>query len=300
MSKFVFSLVMGTLGRDKDISIFIDSLLSQSPTLNWQLIVVDQNSDGRVDTIMSTYMDKIPLGCELLHVKTKIRGLSKARNLGLKQCKGNIIGFPDDDCVYSDNTLATVHSVFEEGNSDSLVVSLDDVDELPLLNNAADSLEPLKLKHEISSYNVFRDAISYTIFVSSSAKEHLFDEQLGVGCYFGAAEETDFIYRLKRKGWRLLKVRLKSIYHPRKDSSHSAYDRAYSYNLGIGAFFRKNLSFHDVGLMIFFVVSMLKLSIRILLNLLSFNKSELKWYWSIFSGRVIGLIKYGYEASKGL
>lgn len=290
---------MGTLGRDSEIAIFIDSLLSQQGDHSWQLIIVDQNEDDRVKHVVSKYINKIPTSCSLLHIKTSIKGLSRARNIGLKACQSSIIGFPDDDCVYADNVLSLVESCFLSESSNKLVVTLDDTDKLDCLNIKKPMVVESRDLFNISSYNIFRDAISYTIFVSGMAKEQLFDERFGVGCYFGAAEETDYIYRLKMNGWQLLKVKEKLIFHPQKDLSHSNYDRAYSYNLGIGAFFRKNINFCDTGLTMFFVFSTLKLIVRVLLNVIIYNPKELKWFWSILSGRVKGVFMFDNVSERG-
>lgn len=299
MSHVVFSLVMGTLGRDVDISRFICSLLTQNESFIWELIIVDQNDDDRVERIVEQFISQIPEGCEIIHVKTKIKGLSRARNIGLKRCCGSIICFPDDDCVYSNTTLSHVMNTFISESADNLVVVLDDTDKIESLNIRESMASALITPSRISSYTIFRDAISYTIFVSGVAKTHLFDERLGVGCFFGAAEETDYIYGLKQQGWQLIKIKQKLIFHPQKDQSHSNYDRAYSYNLGIGAFFRKNLNIRDVGLVSFFVLSTMKLIARVLLNTITFNPMEFKWFWSILSGRLRGVLMFSRMSNRG-
>lgn len=295
----MISLIMGTLGRSAEIDLFINSLLSQVGAYQWELIIVDQNDDDRVERIVEQFISRLPEGCEIIHVKTKIKGLSRARNIGLKMCRGSIICFPDDDCVYSNVTLSRVMAVFLSESSDNLVVVLDDTDKIEFLNTHELMLSDLVIPKKISSYNVFRDAISYTIFVSGVAKTHLFDERLGVGCYFGAAEETDYIYGLKQQGWRLLKIKQKLIFHPQKDGSHSNHGRAYSYNLGIGAFFRKNINFSDIGLTMFFLLSTTKLIARVFLNAITLNPMELKWFWSILSGRLRGLLTFSRMSKEG-
>jgi len=104
-----FSLVMTTLGRDKDIINFIESLLKQTYT-NYELIIVDQNSDDRVVKIFDQYKEKINIK---YHHCAK-RGISVGRNMGLKYVTGDIIGFPDDDCEYDSDTLIKIIHVIQK------------------------------------------------------------------------------------------------------------------------------------------------------------------------------------------
>jgi len=49
-----FSLILATLGRDNEIAKFLESLKNQSYK-EFELIVVDQNQDGKIDNIIQEY-----------------------------------------------------------------------------------------------------------------------------------------------------------------------------------------------------------------------------------------------------
>lgn len=95
-----FSLILATLGRDKEVANFLESLKNQSYK-NFELIVVDQNQDGKIDNIIQEYKKDFFIN----HIKIKEKGLSYARNVGLKYINGEIVAFPDDDCEYPENLL---------------------------------------------------------------------------------------------------------------------------------------------------------------------------------------------------
>src|SRR5215216_6425040 len=101
------SLVMGTVDETYKVGRLLASLDAQTHR-NFELIVVDQNSDKRVAPILAPYKKKFPM----LHIRSECKGLSKARNLGLQYVSGDIIAFPDDDCRYPPELLETVVQFF--------------------------------------------------------------------------------------------------------------------------------------------------------------------------------------------
>ena len=95
-----FSLVLATVDRSDELERFMFHL-NQQICRDFELIVVDQNQDNRVELILAPYFDKFPI----LHIKSNELGASKGRNMGFKYVSGEIIGFPDDDCWYASDLL---------------------------------------------------------------------------------------------------------------------------------------------------------------------------------------------------
>src|SRR5262249_2604201 len=94
------SLVTCTLGDRKErLARLLQSLAPQGFRA-FELIVVDQNPPGYIDEILQT----CGAGLRIKHVRSA-PGLSAARNVGLAQANGQIVGFPDDDCWYLPDTL---------------------------------------------------------------------------------------------------------------------------------------------------------------------------------------------------
>lgn len=102
-----FSLIMATCGRRDDILDLLKSL-EQQTYKNFELIVVDQN-DTPISDLFDEYKDKFSIN----YIYTPIKGLSRARNAGLKVADGDFIAFPDDDCIYEKNVLESIFRNFQ-------------------------------------------------------------------------------------------------------------------------------------------------------------------------------------------
>src|SRR5271167_276402 len=81
-----FSLILATVGRTSELRPFLEHLQEQSHK-NFELIVVDQNADGRLLPLIEPCKSRFPV----IHCRSAI-GLSRARNVGLTLVSGDIIG----------------------------------------------------------------------------------------------------------------------------------------------------------------------------------------------------------------
>ena len=102
------SLVLATYGRSDLIGRFIEYLSVQT-CKNFELIVVDQNSDDRV----LPYIEQARCaGIAVSHYLMEKPNLSAARNLGIAHATGDVIAFPDDDCWYEPDVIEQVLTTF--------------------------------------------------------------------------------------------------------------------------------------------------------------------------------------------
>lgn len=228
------SLIMPTLNRYDDIYLLMDSLEKQTYK-NFELIVVDQNQNDKVKEIVDKYSDKL----DIKYVKSNKIGLSLNRNIGIKMAKGQIIGFPDDDCVYEDDTLEKVINFFGN-NKEYRIYSCKTMD--------ANKVDAFKKMYDgtcdINSINVLDTITSITFFIDFRNDEYtLFDEKLGVGGEFGSGEEIDYILNLLSIGYKGRYFGDDIIYHPAKKHSKSKekYERDFNYGRGFGALCKKQI-----------------------------------------------------------
>jgi glycosyltransferase involved in cell wall biosynthesis len=103
-----FSLILATLGRDIELISFLDSLASQTYR-DFELIIIDQNKDKKIDSIVEKFISCFPVN----HIKVDFSGVAKARDYGIHFARGKIVTFPDDDCVYEVDVLEKVLGEFE-------------------------------------------------------------------------------------------------------------------------------------------------------------------------------------------
>jgi|GEM_PF-543551 Glycosyltransferases involved in cell wall biogenesis len=230
------SLIVATLGeRPFDLCALLRSLEPQSKFIK-EVIVVDQHSDqNRVPGLLNTFRGTLPI------VLTRSeRGLSRARNHGLKLVTGDLVAFPDDDCLYPEGLIEWVVDWFESNYEyDILAVGAKDADGTMSGNRWFQN------SCDIKPMNAFRTTFSPSLFMCADlARSSQFDEKLGVGSGtpFGSGEETDFVLRLLRRRARGRFDRTRHIVHPRRDmlSGSVTGPRALAYGVGMGHVLRIN------------------------------------------------------------
>lgn len=267
-----FSLIVATLNRTKELESLFNSLIKQD-YLQFEVIVIDQNAHNLVNEICLSYTNKI----NIKYFKVEFKGLSKARNYGLNFASGSIIAFPDDDCVYSNDVLSRAANLFK--NSTINVLTGDTID----LITGKKYLKTFNINTVINYSNVFKSAISYTIFIRYKLISDIyFDENLGVGAKFGSAEETDLIIKLLKLKYIGYYTPDILVYHP--FSRNSDLVRNYNYALGFGALHRKhfdllNIKLHYIN---FVIISILKIIL--------FKNPKLNF--KILQAKIVGFIDY--------
>ena len=111
----VMSLIVATKGRSAPFRDLFGSLEAQT-FRDFEVIVVDQNADGRLGS-----PDREGWGFPLLHLRTPHEsGASRGRNAGFARANGSIILFPDDDCWYDAGFLADAMRRMTELGADVL------------------------------------------------------------------------------------------------------------------------------------------------------------------------------------
>jgi GT2 family glycosyltransferase len=288
-----FSLVMTTLGRSEEVKSFLESLRLQTYN-DYELILVDQNEDNRVDKKLKLISDE-SFKEKIKYFKMAEVGISKGRNLGLRYITGTIIAFPDDDCEYPDNLLENVCGVFQS-NPELVVLTGRCLDKGTFKRSAQRS--PHR-KCFINSMNIFKTISSTTLFIRRvSETDIFFDTDLGINSRFGAAEDNDLVYRLLREGHKGIFDPSMIVYHPVKDSkdagrlAEGTISKLYKFNTGCGAFFRKSLRNNfDFFLFLHSIETIiLKPVIGLLLNL--FDDSQRKLFVIKLKGRLNGFWEY--------
>lgn len=94
--KFHVSIIMPTFNRKEVISDAIESVLNQT-FQNFELLIIDDGSDdGTYEFILEKFHFLLNQE-KIKYFKLSHEGVSKARNIGLKNAKGNVIAYLDSD-----------------------------------------------------------------------------------------------------------------------------------------------------------------------------------------------------------
>jgi glycosyltransferase involved in cell wall biosynthesis len=230
------SLIVATLGdRADELRALLHSLVPQAKFID-TVIIVDQHQDpGRLPALLERFQNALPI-----RLTRSERGLSRARNHGLSLADGDLVAFPDDDCVYPVGLLEWVVDWFQTNfEYDILSVGVKDTGGVPSGNRwVRDSCD-------IAPVNAFRTTFSSSLFICADlARSAQFDVQLGVGAAtpYGSGEETDYVLRLLRMDARGRFDRSRHIVHPRHDmlSGGASMSRAQAYGFGMGHVLRIN------------------------------------------------------------
>ena len=275
-----FSLILATVGRDVEVERFLDHLAKQQGA-EFELIVVDQNDDDRVQRLVSRFESLFTikyLRCE--------RGLSLARNRGLEVFDGDIVAFPDDDCWYPSGLLHTVNdSLAERPELGGVVGRCLDQDGMPSHSS------PPPRAVAISRLNVWTSAISITVFLRSELVRTVgsFDETLGVGSgtKWGSGEETDYLLRALAAGFRMDYMPEIVVHHPNLPQVFTGemFRRGRLYGAGYGRVLRK----HRYSVVIKSYV-LVRACGGMVLGALRGNSGAVRFHWNVLIGRLEGLL----------
>ena len=110
---FKFSIVIAVYNVAPFLSEAIDSLIKQDINFqdNVEIILVDDGSDDGSGSICDSYHNSYPENITTIHQNN--RGVSAARNEGLKHVTGDYVNFLDGDDKLSPNTLSCVYRYFQ-------------------------------------------------------------------------------------------------------------------------------------------------------------------------------------------
>ena len=282
-----FSLVLATVGRAEELGRFLSHLGAQTHR-DFELIVVDQNKDERLMPILEPYKGKFPI----LHLCSE-RGLSRARNVGIKHAYGDVYVFPDDDCWYPPDLLERVAAFLENHPALGGITGRiadgpgeDNEGRVGKRNGTVGTPRFGKRASPLTKTNVWGRACSIGIFMRSSVVEKVggFDETLGVGAGtpWGGAEDIDYPLRAVEAGFEIYYRPDIVVFHPTlRDLDYSKLaDLAYRYGAGIGRVWSK----HDYPL---WLVSyhLVRPVGGLILNLARWRRREASYHLSALRGR---------------
>tara|TARA_B100000575_G_C23143738_1_gene666803 strand:- start:5924 stop:6787 length:864 start_codon:yes stop_codon:yes gene_type:complete len=284
-NNILLSFLLCTINKEDDFERSINSLFKNKvDDVSFEVIVVDQGNSESVSTLCKFY------GAN--YIATNTIGLSVARNIGLKKCKGKYIALMDDDAFiakdyYKNLNLIIQNIEFEDFDVISgRIMTIED-------NSVALSRYQDSEKKDINFNNI--DVIlSSALVIKSKVFNTIgnFDENFGVGAKWGGSEETDLVARIIHKNYLVKYIPSLVIYHPRTDfdsmSLKDTFYKTYSYGLGRGAFLRKNKFFPKHLIPKYLILPFLASLVSIILLR---PKSSLR-YISSFSGRLVGYLKF--------
>ncbi|QEO10254.1 glycosyltransferase family 2 protein [Protaetiibacter larvae] len=192
-----------------------------------RLVVVDSAS-----TTAATRIVALEAGASYL--RTDIKGLSIARNVGLAASARDFLVYTDDDCVAIDGWIAGILAHFADADVGAVTGEMIDAatatEHIPA--------QPRRITRTIDGLDAGHGAL---MAFRREALESIggFDEVLGAGRLLAGAEDLDIFCRLLDAGWTIT-YDPGCVVHHAHTRDDDAYEKLYlGYGLGLGGLIGK-------------------------------------------------------------
>lgn len=277
---FDISLIIPTYGRYTEVEKLLQSIAIQTyPLEKIEVIVIDQNDSIDLSPVISKYSSTL----NVIHEKTLIKGIANAKNTGIYLSKAPLITFPDDDCIYYEDTVASAISFFDQNAAADVVYAriYDRQTQSNIMRNW-----PAK-NIELNLYNFHLRYSAVTCF--SKRKDFLFDTRFGVGSQYSSGEELDYVISVIEKKNKVIYTHTIDMWHPKLDLSVMPLNKIYNYAKGYAAICKKHLSF-PIGYLFF--KSVINQVFRTIIYMLLLNKEKMQKHYTALKGRMHGFMEF--------
>lgn len=273
------SIIIPTINRQVELEALLSSIENYVTNITFEVIIIDQNAVGFLDNLINRFKEKI----NITHHLVSFRGLSKAKNYGIKVAKGEYLSFPDDDCMLFPDTYTNALNILKTENIDMVFGRCID-------SNGRDSVLNFKKEtYKLNKKNMTGGFVEATGIINKSVFESgfYFDENMGAGCFHGAEEGYDWLYRI------LTETPIDAFYstniifyHPQvllDKGSPQSIKRVFTYSCGKAYLYRK----HKFYTKYFKRIILVAISILVYVII---SQKKAKYYLSELLGLLSGII----------
>ena len=180
MKKFKFSVVMPIYNIESFLNEAINSVINQSIGFkdNIELILVNDGSTDNSETICKKYQEQYQNNIK--YIKQENKGVSNARNNGIKLTKGEYINYFDGDDVWDNEVFEKVYNYFQKNKNIDVISCRQKYFENKTKTHSLDY--KYKEGSQIIDINKNPDyiqmSVASTFIKSNIAKKYTFDESL--------------------------------------------------------------------------------------------------------------------------
>ena len=234
------SLVICTRNRASALPACLTALNCLATDVAFEIVIVDNGSTDHTAEVIAKFASMAQGRVVVVHEAKK--GLSHARNAGVRAATGEIIAFTDDDCYPAPDYLTILTHCFRN-QSVSYVggkVLLFDPSDLPITIQTLNHSLALPGGRYLNPGLIHGANFAFRRRVFEVAG--LFDTKLGAGTQL-PAEDIDMLQRAAIAGFSGAYTPLAVVYHHhRRKTKQDEKDILRSYAMGRGAYFLKGLS----------------------------------------------------------
>lgn len=281
------SVIVPVYNSQNTLKDCVDSLLKLDyPADKLEIILVDNNSNGKTKDILNFYGDKVKVLSE-----TK-RGAAAARNKGVMNSSGDIVAFTDSDCAVDPKWLSKLIEPLSDtgvGIAGGKILAKKPCNNIEqfgeIIHNHKNAITKIGLPYAIT--------MNWASRISVLKETGLFNEDL-IRC-----QDTDLSRRIYYKGYRLIYVDDAVIYHSNRRSLSSLFYQGYIHGfwgIKLNKLHRKNLKRYNYDRFNFKSYKYIMLDFTEYLS----DRSRLNsLYFSVFNtgkkiGKIVGSVRFGY------
>jgi glycosyltransferase involved in cell wall biosynthesis len=236
------SVVVPTRDRPATLEPCLRSLLCSEHD-SFEVVVVDQSTDDRSEEVVRQLTD-----ARLRYIRSSERGLSRARNAGLDQARGEVIAFTDDDCTVAPDWLNYVEADCTEPGGARVLYGFFTPGRPDTPDTFTPKFEPPRTRL-LRSRSVTQRYTGLVAGGNMSAHRQVFEEiggfdpVLGAGGTFPSSEDHDLMERALQAGFKVAFDPHAVVFHwgARSNLDGSAAALRSGYALAYGALLAKHL-----------------------------------------------------------
>jgi len=209
-----------------------------------EIVILDQSE--RAHPLLGSYPQASPTAIH--YIWSPSRGLSTARSIAVGAASHDILVFLDDDMLVAPNWFGSLVQALLDAGPGAVITG-------QVLPTAPESRGGFQLSIKVGPKpalyrgRIGRDALAgghMALHRSVLAAVGGFDERLGHGSSFPAAEDNDLGFRLLEAGYSIYYAPQAVVYHRAWRTWRHYLPLRWNYGLGQGAFYAKHLHKHDM------------------------------------------------------
>ncbi len=212
------SIIIPTCDRKDSLKGALDSIAgSNYPRDRYEVLVVDDGSVDGTDRLVRELQARLPMA--LRYFRQEKKGLSAAKNVGIRESKGEVLVFTDDDCLLEEEWLALIVQPFESPEI-GVVGGPDRIPEAstPLATYIDYSVTSFIGTGGVREGGTMRLAKYYPRGCNTAMLKSAVEKVGGFDETFKAGEDIELVYRVKRAGYSIAYAPEAFVWHKRRAS----------------------------------------------------------------------------------
>ncbi len=258
-----------------------------------EIIVIDQSMEP--NTLLSDFQPHRP--CMFRYVWCENKGVSLGRNMAIAMASHPIVVITDDDMLATSPWFETIVQALIKAGDRSVITGQVDA------SQTEDGFAPsIKKDQHIITYDgrVGRDVLftgNMAAYRSAFEEVGYFDERLGPGTEYPAAEDNDLCFRLLEAKYKIIYEPNALLYHRAWRSGKEFLSLHWNYGRGQGAFYAKYFSFRDAHMIRRMFRTVVAHMIRVPFRIF-YDRSQAQKDIHYVAGLLYGALRWRLNSSK--